>query len=130
MGLGWILLLTVVALIAILAASSWYFSWLMQKLLFEKLSDMEYIRTYSMPPDRWQRKYLERARKRGSIDPEEQKKQTLKNLKKLEKIIKFAETTVYMENESFRREVLLVLKLVKREWQDSIDNPQIYPYMQ
>lgn len=120
MGVGWILLLTVVALVLIIIASCWYFSWLMQKLLYGKIEDLEYIRTYSLPPDRWQRRFLIRSRKRGSIDPVEQKKQTRKNLRKLEKIIRFAETTRFMESDQVRSEVLLVLKLVKREWQDTL----------
>lgn len=120
MGLGWILLITLAALILIIIGSCWYFSFLMQHLLYGKIEDLEYVRAYSMPPDRWQRRFLKRARKRGSIDPDEQKKQTKKNLKKLEKLIRFAETTRYMENESVRSEVLLVLKLVKREWQDTL----------
>lgn len=120
MSVGLILLLTVVALILIIIASSWYFSWLMQKLLYDKIEDLEYIRAYSMPPDRWQRRFLMRSRKRGSIDPVEQKKQTRKNLKKLDKIIRFAEMTKFMENDQVRKEVLLVLKLVKREWQDTL----------
>ena len=92
----------------------------MQHLLYGKIEDLEYVRAYSMPPDRWQRRFLVRARKRGYIDPKEQIKQTKKNLKKLEKVIRFAETTRYMENEQVRSEVLLVLKLVKREWQDTL----------
>ncbi|MBQ4089383.1 MAG: hypothetical protein IJC56_05840 [Clostridia bacterium] len=129
MGLGWILLLTVIALILIIVASCWYFSWLMQKLLYNKVEDIEYIRAYSMPPDRWQRKFLMKARKAGKIDPEDQKKQTKKNLRNLEKLIKFAETTRFMEDEGVRNEVLLVLKLVKREWKDSLDgNYSMYGY--
>lgn len=120
MGVGWMLLLTVVALVLIIVASCWYFSWLMQKLLYGKIEDLEYIRAYSMPPDRWQRRFLIRSRKRGSIDPAEHKKQTRKNLKKLDKIIRFAETTRFMESDQVRSEVLLVLKLVKREWQDTL----------
>lgn len=120
MGVGWMLLLTVVALVLIIVASCWYFSWLMQKLLYGKIEDLEYIRAYSMPPDRWQRRFLIRSRKRGSIDPAEQKKQTRKNLRKLDKIIRFAETTRFMESDQVRSEVLLVLKLVKREWQDTL----------
>lgn len=120
MNVGLTLLLTVAALILIIVGSSYYFSWLMQKLLYDKIEDLEYIRAHSLPPDRWQRRFLIRSRKRGAIDPAEQKKQTRKNLKKLEKIIRFAETTKFMENEDVRREVLLVLKLVKREWQDTL----------
>lgn len=121
MGLGWILLITVVALILIMIASSFYYSWLLQKLLYEKIDDLEYIRAYSMPPNRWQRRFLIKARKMGRIDPEDQKKQTKKNLRKLEKLIAFAETTVCMENEDTRRQCLRVLRLVKREWQDSLN---------
>ena len=120
MGLGWILLITIAALLLVIVASCWYFSWLMQKLRYGKIEDLEYVRAYSMPPDRWQRRFLVRSRKRGSIDPAEQKKQTKKNLRKLEKLIRFAETTKFMESEQVRQEVLLVLKLVKREWQDTL----------
>lgn len=120
MSLGWILLLTIVALILIMIGSSFYFSWLMQKMLYDKVEDLEYIRAYSMPPDRWQRRFLMKARKAGRIDPEDQKKQTKKNLRKLEKLIRFAETTRYMEDENVRKECLLILKLVKREWQDPV----------
>ena len=31
MGLGWILLITIAALLLVIVASCWYFSWLMQK---------------------------------------------------------------------------------------------------
>ena len=120
MGVGLTLIIAIVGLVLIIVASCWYFSWLMQKLLYNKIEDLEYIRTYSLPPDRWQRRFLIRSRKRGSIDPEEQKKQTKKNLRKLEKVIRFAETTRFMESEDVRSEVLLVLKLVKREWQDTL----------
>ena len=122
MGLGWILLISVAALVLIIVASSWYFSWLMQKLMYDKIEDLEYIRAYSMPPDRWQRKFLIRSRKAGKIDPEDQKRQTKKNLKKLEKVIHFAERTRFMENEQVRSEVLVTLKLVKREWQDTLED--------
>ena len=122
MGIGWILLITIAALLLVIVASCWYFSWLMQKLLYGKIEDLEYVRAYSMPPDRWQRRFLVRSRKRGSIDPAEQKKQTKKNLRKLEKLIRFAETTKFMESEQVRQEVLLVLKLVKREWQDTLSD--------
>lgn len=123
MGLGWILLITIVALVLIMIASCVYFSWLMQKLLYNKVEDIEYIRAYSMPPDRWMRRFYQKARRNGGkIDPEDQRKQTKKNLRKLEKLLKFAETTRFMEDESVRREVLLVLKLVKREWKDSLAN--------
>ena len=120
MSLGWILLITVAALALIMIASCFYFSWCMQKMLYDKIDDLEYIRAYSMPPDRWQRRFLIKSRKQGYIDPEEQKKQTKKNLRKLEKLVRFAETTRYMENESVRKECLLILKLVKREWQDTL----------
>ncbi|MGI6239102.1 MAG: hypothetical protein ACOYI5_05685 [Christensenellales bacterium] len=120
MGVGWMLLLTVVALGAILVLSSWYFSWLMQRLLYGKIEDLEYVRAYSQPPERWQRRFLIRARKRGEIDPAAQRRQTAKNVKKLEKLIRFAETTRFMEDERVREEVLLVLKIVKREWQDTL----------
>lgn len=123
MGLGWILLITIAALALIMVASCWYFSWLMQKLLYNKVEDIEYIRAYSMPPERWMHKIYTKARKNGGkMDPDELKKQTKKNLKKLEKLLKFAETTNFMESESVRNEVILVLKLVKREWKDSLNN--------
>ncbi len=120
MGVGWILLLTVVALGAIIVLSSVYFSWLMQKMLYGRIEDLEYVRAHSQPPDRWQRKFLIKALKNGKIDPADQRKQTAKNLAKLEKLIRFAETTRFMESEEVRREVLLVLKVVKREWGDAL----------
>ena len=120
MSLGWILLITVAALALIMIGSCYYFSWCMQKMLYDKIDDLEYIRAYSMPPDRWQRRFLIKARKAGRIDPKDQKKQTKKNLRKLEKIVRFAETTRFIENEKVRKESLMILKLVKREWQDSL----------
>ena len=122
MELGWILLITIAALALIMVASCWYFSWLMQKLLYNKVEDIEYIRAYSMPPERWMHKLYEKARKNGGkMDPEEHKKYIRKNLRRLDKLLKFAETTKFMESESVRNEVLLVLKLVKREWKDSLN---------
>jgi hypothetical protein len=122
MGVGWMLLLTIVALGAILVLSSVYFSWLMQKMLYGRIEDLEYVRAYSQPPDRWQRRFLIKARKNGKVDPADQRRQTAKNLAKLEKLIRFAETTKFMESEEVRGEVLLVLKLVKREWRDAIED--------
>jgi len=120
MGVGWMLLLTVAALGAILVLSSWYYSWLMQRLLYGRIEDLEYVRVHSLPPDRWQRRFLIKGRKKGAIDPGDQKRQTAKNLRKLEKLLRFAETTRFMESEQVREEVLLVLKVVRREWQDSL----------
>lgn len=122
MSVGWILILTVVALGAIIVLSSVYFSWLMQKLLYGRIEDIEYIRNHSQPPDRWQRRFLIKARKNGAIDPADQKKQTAKNIERLEKLIRFSETTRFMESEQVREEVLLVLKLVKREWRDALED--------
>ena len=41
---------------------------------------------------------------------------------KLEKVIHFAERTRFMENEQVRSEVLVTLKLIKREWQDTLED--------
>ncbi len=120
MGIGWILLLTVVGLGAIIVLSSVYYSWLMQKMLYGRVEDLEYVRIHAQPPDRWQRKFLIKARKMGKINPADQRRQTQKNLRKLEKLIRFAETTRFMESEEVREEVLLVLKLVRREWGDTL----------
>ena len=120
MSLWLVLLLTVAALALIMVLSSFYFSWLMQKLLYNNVEDIDYIRVHSLPPDRWQKRFLMKARKAGKIDPAAQKRQTRKNLRKLDRLIRFAETTRYMEDEQVRKEVLLVLRLVKREWSDTL----------
>ena len=120
MNLWLVLLLTIAALALIMVLSSFYFSWLMQRLLYNNVEDIDYIRVHSLPPDRWQKRFLMKARKAGKIDPKAQNRQTRKNLRKLDKLIRFAETTRYMESEEVRKEVLLVLKLVKREWSDTL----------
>ena len=122
MGIGWILILSIAALGAILVLSSVYYSWLMQRLLYGRVEDLEYVRVHSLPPDRWQRRFLIKARKAGKIEPADQRRQTAKNLAKLEKLIRFAETTRFMESEEVRAEVLLVLRLVKREWRDTLED--------
>ena len=122
MGLGWTLLVAVGGLLVIVIASSWYFSWVMQKLLYDRIEDLEYIRACSLPPDRWQRRFLTRSRKAGRIDPEDQRRQTRKNLKKLDKIIRFAQTTRFMESDEVREEVLLTLGTVKREWEETLED--------
>ena len=124
MGFGWILLLTVVGLVLVLWGSCWYFSYCMNKMLYSQINDLEYIRSYGLPPDRWQRKYLLRAQKRGSIDREEEKKQIRKNLRKLDGVIRFARTTKFMESEGTRADVLEVLNDVKRDWKDSLSDDE------
>ena len=122
MGLGWILLLTVIALVLVIWGSCWYFSYCMNKMLYSQINDLEYIRSYGLPPDRWQRKYLQRAQKRGSVDREEEKKQIKKNLRKLEGVIRFTRTTKFMESEGTRQDVLEVLNDVKRDWKDNLSD--------
>lgn len=122
MGLGWILLLTVAALVLVLWGSCWYFSFWLNRMLFTKVNDLEYIRSYGQPPDRWQRSYLKRAQKRGSIDREEEKRQIQKNLRRLNGVIRFARTTKFMENEGTRADVLEVLNDVRRDWKDSLSD--------
>ena len=122
MGLGWILLLTVIALVLVIWGSCWYFSYCMNKMLYSQINDLEYIRSYGQPPDSWQRKYLQRAQKRGSVDREEEKKQIKKNLRKLEGVIRFTRTTKFMESEGTRQDVLEVLNDVKRDWKDNLSD--------
>ena len=129
MSLGWLLFLAVVGLIALLVGSCWYFSFCMNKLLYSQINDLEYIRSYGLPPDRWQRRYLKRAQKRGSVDREEEKKQIKKNLRRLEGVIRFARTTKFMESEGTRADVLEVLSDIKRDWKDSLSDEYAQQYI-
>ena len=98
---------------------------------FTRLSRTEleaFIRSYGLAPDRWQRRYLKRAQKRGSIDRAEEKKQIKKNLRKLNKVIRFARTTKFMESEGTRQDVLAVLNDVKRDWKDSLSDEYLQQY--
>ena len=128
MSLGWILLLATAGLIFVIWGSCWYFAFWMNKLLYSQINDLEYIRSYGLAPDRWQRRYLKRAQKRGSIDREEEKKQIKKNLRKLNKVIRFARTTKFMESEGTRQDVLAVLNDVKRDWKDSLSDEYLQQY--
>ena len=50
-----------------------------------------------MPPDRWMKRFYEKARKAGGkIDPADQKKQTKKNLRRLEKLVDEGLATKYI----------------------------------
>ena len=62
------------------------------------------------------------AWKRGSIDREEEKKQIRKNLRKLDRVIRFARTTKFMESEGTRQDVIETLNDVKRDWKDSLSD--------
>ena len=114
------LIITLAALALIMLLSSFYFSWLMQKLLYNNVDDLEYVYNNGTAPDRWQRRFLKKAIKAGKIEPEAQKRQTRKNLRKLEKLIKFAGTTRFMEDENTRKMYLRQLDYTKREWQDTL----------
>ena len=129
MQLGWTLLLAVVGLVLLLWGSCWYFSFCMNRMLYSQINDLEYIRSTGLPPDRWQRRYLQRAQKRGSIDREEEKRQTKKNLRKLKGVIRFAPTTKFMESEGTRADVLEVLNQVKRDWEDGLSDDAEQQYI-
>ena len=117
MNVGLTILLSVVALALVMVGSCFYFMFWMRKSTFDKLNDLDEIRTTQQPPERWQKRYLEKCRKLGRIPPElfeAQKKRDLRRLKKLER---FCRTTVLMESEDVRQGVLQELSLVRQEWQ-------------
>lgn len=117
MNLGVLLLLTVVALAAIMIGSSVYFSYLTNKMLFTQLRDLDDVRTNGLPPERWQRGYLKKGRRNGKIEEKDWARQKKKNLSALKKLTHFAKTTNMMEDEQTREGVLEELAVIKKTWE-------------
>ena len=123
MSVGVIFLLAVVALLAIMVGSCFYFSFWMQKSTFNNVNDLDDIRSTQLPPERWQRSYLKKCRKLGRVPQELFEKQKKKDLRKLKKLIRFCKTTRLMESDEVRDGVLQELNMIKQEWQAQ-DAPQ------
>lgn len=117
MSLGVTLLLAVVSLAVIMVASCFYFMFWMKRSTFTTLSDLDEIRSTGLPPERWQKRYLEKCRKLGRIPPELFERQKKKDLRRLKKMIRFCRTTVLMESDDVRQGVLEELSRCRQEWQ-------------
>lgn len=117
MSLGLTLILSVVCLAAVLVGSCVYFSAWMQKSTFSNLNALDWIRETHLPPEDWQKKYLKKCRKLGKEPPELFEKQKKRELKRLKKLRKFVKTTILVESEEVRADVLKDLDTVRQEWQ-------------
>ena len=104
MRLGWFLLLTVVALAAILAGSGLYFSWWMNRMLYGKLRDLDEIRSAGLPPARW---------RQGS---------RRRNIRRLDGLARFVKKTNMVDDETVRAQVLSELQKVRLEWAGTREN--------
>ena len=116
MGLGMILLITVLALAAIMVASCAYFYWIMQHMVLRRLRELDSIRTDGLPPEAWQKRYLRRTRKRGAIAPEDFARQKKRNLRKLKQLMAFTRKTKLVEDDDVRAGVLMELKTIQQQW--------------
>lgn len=118
MSLGAILLLSAVGLLLILAGSSVYFSWLMNKAVYSKLRDLNEIRTTQLPPASWQKSMLKKGKKSGSIGEADRSRQLKKDLKRLDGIVRFTQKTKMVEDEETRQLVLRELSQIRQMWAD------------
>lgn len=117
MSLGITLLLSVVGLVVIMGGSCFYFSFWMQKAVFNQVNDLDYVRAYQLPPERWQKAYLKKCQKLGRIPPKLFNKQKRRNLRHLKGLTKFAKKTILMESEEVREGVLLELSQIRQQWE-------------
>jgi len=92
------LLIAVVALAGILVGSGFYFSWWMNRMLYVKLRDLDEIRSAGLSPARW---------RRGS---------RRRNVRKLDRLVRFVKKTNMVEDEQVRRQVLDELARIRSEW--------------
>lgn len=117
MNIGLTLLLAVVFLVLIMVSSCFYFMFWMNRSTFDKVNDLDEIRTTGRPAERWQKSFHNKCRRLGRIPPELFEKQKKRNLKRLKRLVRFCSTTKLMESEAVRQGVLQELNLLRQEWQ-------------
>ena len=119
MNVGTLLIVAIAGLIAIMVGSCFYFPWVMKKMVFGQLQDLDEIRTTHQPPAAWQKAMHKKLESGASVSAEALAAQQQKNIKKLDRLVTFCEKTKLMEDEDTRKLVISELKQVRAEWEDA-----------
>lgn len=117
MSIGLTFFLAVIALALIMVGSCYYFMFWMNKSTFDRVNDLDEIRSTGRPAERWQKRYYDKCRKLGRVPPELFERQKRRNLSRLNALTRFCRTTKLMESEDVREGVLQELDLLRQEWQ-------------
>ena len=116
MSLGVTLLLAFIGLIAIMVGSCVYYSWLMNKMIYARLSDLDIIRQTQLPPMNWQRAIHKKLERKQPITDGDMAAQHKKNMRGIDQLISFATKTHLMEDEDTRKLILSELKRTRQSW--------------
>ncbi|SDX71466.1 hypothetical protein [Paenibacillus sp. CF384] len=118
-----ILLIFLVCLSLIMLASIWYMRFMMAKIFGEKHHDLEVISSSGMIPETWSRKFTVKMIQLHETGNEEgvrslQQAAARSYLKRLRRLTVYVQKTNLVDNEETRKQMLLKLQNVIREWSD------------
>jgi hypothetical protein len=123
MSVGWIVLLSAIGLVGVIAGSCWYMAAMMNLLFVRKHVEIDEVLSTGQPPQAWQKSYLkklERFQNQGASDETIQRltrTQQKRNLAGLNRLARYVKKTNLVEDESARKNTLLLLDQCKQQCQ-------------
>ena len=123
MSIGWIVLLSAIALIIIIVGSSWYMAAMMNIIFLRKHYEIDEVLTTGLPPEAWQKRYykrLVRLKNKGASDENIMRltrKQQKHNIAGLARLASYVKKTNLVEDESARSSTLSQLNQCKQHCQ-------------
>ncbi|MBA7565501.1 hypothetical protein ES708_07185 [subsurface metagenome] len=119
-----IIFVSLVVLLGINVFSIRYINFLFTKLVRRKHEWIESIISTSQIPESWTKKYrkktteiLQKQRNKGNMKILS-KKAYRKYLQRLDQLISYIKITTVVENEEVRKEILIRLQEVRKEWEE------------
>lgn len=123
MNIGWILLLSAIALIVIIVGSSWYMAAMMNIIFLRKHIEIDEVLTNGQPPEAWQKRYHKKLihfKNKGASDKNIMRltrKQQKHNVAGLARLASYVKRTNLVEDESARSSTLSQLDQCKQHCQ-------------
>ena len=123
MSLGWIVLLSAVALFVIIVGSNWYTAVMMNMLFVKKHIEIDEVLSSGLPPVAWQKRYdkkLTRLKSKGASDKKIAQlamAQRRHNIAGLNRLTRYVKKTNLVEDENARRNALAQLEQCRQQCQ-------------
>ncbi len=123
MSVGWIVLLSAIALAGVVAGSCWYMAAMMNLLFVRKHVEIDEVLSTGLPPQAWQKSYLKKLqhiKSKGASDAsilQLARKQQKRNVVRLRRLERYVRKTNMVEDESARKNTLLLLDQCKQQCQ-------------
>ena len=126
--IGWILLFFCIALTGLILASNVYTRFLVKKMVVRKLEWLDFVLDTALAPPDWRIRHdraMAKLSEWGGNDTE--KLQKLKEraredyLRRIDKLIRFAEVCTLVSDESEREIILKDLTLIRKDWKENGD---------